>query len=219
MGYHRAGFDIVGVDIHPQPRYPFAFVQAEAVGYIRANGSRFAAIHASPPCQGYSRLRHLPWLRGRTYPLLIDVTRAALVETGRPWVIENVADAPLSGAVLCGAALGLPISRHRRFESSILLMFPPCPGHPVMAHGRAQMAVKYRGHGITGVRRGLSFSPPIGCGHTAGWRMAAAAMGIDWMVRSELTQAIPPAYTEYIGRCIIGCLGDEPASYNTARLT
>jgi len=200
MGYHQAGFDVVGVDIKSQPRFPFEFVQAEALEYLSQHGHEFDLIHASPPCQGYSRLRHLPWLRDRVYPLLIPVTRLALQATGRPWVIENVSDAPLTGGVLCGAALGLSISRHRRFESSHLLLFPPCPGHEALAHGGATMGTKYRSSGgIMGVRVGNQSQTP-GIGHNAGWRTAAAMMGIDWMTRDELTQALPPAYTRWIGQ-------------------
>lgn len=200
MGYHRVGFEVVGVDINAQPRYPFKFIQADALEYVTHHGQHYDAIHASPPCQGYSRLRHLPWLKNREYPLLIGVTRLALQATGRPWVIENVADAPLMGGILCGAALGLPISRHRRFESSFMLLFPPCPGHGVIESGRATMATKYRSsQGITGVKVSeLSRTP--GIGHNAGWREAARMMGIDWMKRAELTQAIPPAYTQWIGQ-------------------
>ncbi|RPJ40087.1 MAG: DNA cytosine methyltransferase [Planctomycetaceae bacterium] len=185
MGYHRAGFDVVGVDIEPQPHYPFEFHQADALEYVAAHGHEFDVIHASPPCQGYSRMRHLPWLRGREYPLLIDPVRELLEATGKPWVIENVADSPLNGALLCGAALGLPLVRHRRFESNILLLFPPCPGHKPMFHGGATMAYKYRhSGGVSGVIKGQD---------------PRQALGIDWMTRDEMRQAIPPAYTEFIG--------------------
>ncbi len=191
MGYHRAGFDVTGVDIKPQPRYPFTFIQGDALKYVAAHGHEYDAIHASPPCQGYSRMRHLPWLKGRAYPLLIPATRAALQATGKPWVIENVSDAPVMGGELCGAALGLPIARHRRFESSVMLLFPPCPGHAPLARGNATMGTKYRSSGgIAGVK-------VFGGG---GWREAGRMMGIDWMNRDELAQAIPPAYTEWIGR-------------------
>jgi DNA (cytosine-5)-methyltransferase 1 len=188
MGYHRAGFEVVGVDIAPQPRYPFAFVQADALEYCVARGHEFDVIHASPPCQGYSRMRHLPWLAGREYPLLIPVTRLTLQQTGKLWVIENVSDAPLNGAELCGAALGLPIVRHRRFESNILLLFPPCPSHPVLFHGGANMRKYGQGSGVTGL---------------ADEQNPREAMGIDWMTGMELRQAIPPAYTEYIGRQLL----------------
>ena len=188
MGYHRAGFDVVGVDIKPQPRYPFEFHQADALEYCAAHGREFDAIHASPPCQGYSRMRHLPWLRDREYPLLIPVTRLALQATGKLWVIENVSDSPLIGGELCGAALGLPLIRHRRFESSILLLFPPCPGHPTLFSGSANMRKYGQGHGVTGIANNQD---------------PREALGIDWMTGRELRQAIPPAYTEYIGRFLM----------------
>lgn len=197
MGYHRAGFDVTGVDIAPQPHYPFALVQADALEYLAAHGGEYDMVHASPPCQGYSRLRHLPWLKGREYPMLIPAVREALQALGKPYVIENVTDAPLMGAELCGAALGLPISRHRRFECSDVLLFPACPGHEPLAHGGATMGRKYRSSGgITGVK----------VDGEAGWRAAAEAMGIDWMTRAEAAQAIPPAYTEWIGRQMIAML-------------
>ncbi len=206
MGYHQAGFEVVGVDIKLQPRFPFACVQADALEYVSQHGREYDLIHASPPCQGYSRLRHLPWLRDRVYPLLIPVTRLALQATGKPWIIENVADAPLMGGVLCGSALGLPISRHRRFECSHLLLFPPCPGHSILASGRATMSLKYRSSGgITGIKAGGQSRTP-GIGHNAGWRAAAEMMGIDWMIRDELAQAIPPAYTCWLGQQLRGMI-------------
>ena len=196
MGYHRAGFEVVGVDIKPQPRYPFEFHQADALEYCSAHGREFDAVHASPPCQGYSRLRHLPWLCGREYPLLIPVTRLALQATGKMYVIENVADSPLDGALLCGAALGLSISRHRRFESNVLLLFPPCPGHSVLFHGGENMKKYGQGAGVTGLADGQD---------------PREALGIDWMTGRELRQAIPPAYTEYIGRQLIEAEGESCA--------
>ena len=191
MGYHRAGFDVVGVDIAPQRHYPFEFHQADALEYLAEHGHEFDVIHASPPCQGYSRMRHLSWLKGREYPLLIPVVRLMLQATGKPWVIENVSDAPLAGAELCGAALGLPIRRHRRFESSILLLFPSCPGHPVIHYGRANMHKHGDGAGVMGIHPG---------------RQAGDAMGIDWMNGREFRQAIPPAYTEWIGKQLLEML-------------
>lgn len=179
-GYEIAGFDVVGVDILPQPHYPGAFIQADWHEYFADYWREYQAVHASPPCQGYSRTRHLPWLSGRQYPMLIDAVRQAFAATDLLWVIENVADAPLDGPELCGAALGLPIRRHRRFESNILLMFPPCPGHPVALPGRDNMSKREH----FGVLPG--HDPRI-------------AMGIDWMTRKELRQAIPPAYTTLIG--------------------
>lgn len=202
MGYHRAGFEVVGVDINPQPHYPFEFHQGDAMTWPLDG---FDAIHASPPCQGYSRLRHLPWLKDREYPLLIEPVRERLNASGIPWVIENVEDAPMPYyIVLCGPPLGLPdVTRHRKFGSSQFLFQPVHEKHrTVMAPGGASLGKRYTGHGVTGVavkeinRRSVA-------GHVTGWREAAAAMGIDWMKRDELTQAIPPAYTEWIGRQLL----------------
>ena len=192
VGYHRAGFDeIVGVDNRPQPHYPFRFVQADALEFCAAHGAEFDAIHASPPCQGYSRMRYLPWLRDKEYPLLIDATRHLLEMADRPWVIENVADAPLAGALLCGAALGLPFSRHRRFESSILLLFPSCPGHAAIYPGGSQMSQRGRRGGVMGMPSG---SDPL------------VIMGCEWMTMREARQAVPPAYTEWIGAHLLAHL-------------
>ncbi|MBF8297374.1 MAG: hypothetical protein HW395_31, partial [candidate division NC10 bacterium] len=116
MGYSRAGFtEIVGVDNRPQPRYPFTFVLGDALEYVAEHGHEFDAIHASPPCQGYSIMRNLPWLRGKEYPLLIAPTAEALEETGRPWIIENVLGAKLPSGWLCGTMFNLPFFRHRFF--------------------------------------------------------------------------------------------------------
>lgn len=192
-GYQEAGFYVVGVDNEPQPHYcGDEFFQGDAIEFIRRHGREFDAIHASPPCQGYSRMRHLPWLAGREYPLLIPATREALRATGRLWVIENVADAPLNGALLCGAALGLPIVRHRRFESNILLMFSSCPGHPVLFAGRKTMNQRGRASGVMGLAEGQN---------------AGEAMGIDWMTDREMRQAVPPAYTKCVGAQLWMALG------------
>jgi DNA (cytosine-5)-methyltransferase 1 len=206
MGYSRAGFDVVGVDINPQPHYPFEFHQADAMEYPLGG---FDAIHASPPCQAYSRLRHLPWLKGREYPELIDGTRARLIEAGVPWAMENVEDAPMPGSiVLCGLMFGLPLYRHRRFEThDVILFHPPHQKHTsVLSPGGASLSTRYRGSGgVTGVikeidRRSIA-------GHEKGvLARATVALGIDWMNRAEITQAIPPAYTEFIGRHLIAAL-------------
>lgn len=204
VGYHRAGFDVVGVDIKPQPNYPFEFRQGDAMQVTWHQAIQFDAIHASPPCQAYSRLRHLPWLRDRDYPDLLAPTRELLQRSGRPWVIENVMDAPFKWrATICGAALGLPqVSRHRGFEASFLLMGTPCPGHEVLATGSATLGKRYKS-GVTGVKE---INRASVAGHVTGWREAAVSMGIDWMTRDELTQAIPPAYTQYIGEQLMQVL-------------
>lgn len=214
MGYHRAGFDVVGVDINPQPHYPFRFIQADALEVLNTGDVtsemavyHFDAIHASPPCQGYSRLRHLPWLKDREYPMLIDPVRAQLEATGLPWVIENVEDAPMPYyVVLCGIPLGLSnVERHRKFGSNLLLWTLPHEKHSrVLAPGGASLGKRYTGHGVTGVIKEVSRRSVAG--HVTGWREAAEHMGIDWMKRDELTQAIPPAYTEWIGLQLLAAI-------------
>lgn len=197
MGYYQAGFDVTGVDIRLQPRYPFAFVQADALEYVRLHGHEYDAIHASPPCQGYSRMRHLPWLVGREWPRLIPEARRLLTVVGVPWVIENVEDAPmLSGVVLCGTMFGLKVYRHRRFESSTMMLQP--------AHLRHEQ--------IIGGRMFNSRSKPSAGGFVcipdkAPPAIGAEALGIDWMSRVELAQAIPPAYTRFIGSQLLAALG------------
>ena len=294
MGYSRAGFDeIIGVDIAPQPRYPFEFVQADALEYLAEHGHD--AIHASPPCQGYSIMHNLPWLRGREYPLLIKPTRDLMIHVGKPWVLENVmgakwgcknlenisrligydiTDHGMKANWLCGAMFGKPFYRHRLFATNWLWL---APGHPKHKSQRPRgITSDSRGRGITeqvvanpvnsewrqyhdgalNIRPGyekVPFSYPtivgerlrangrpkdskiglsvayresagrdsggltqpanslahwqgngapangVGIGHAKGWHLAAEAMGIDWMKRDELTQAIPPAYSEFIG--------------------
>jgi len=208
MGYHRAGFDVVGVDIKPQPRYPFEFVQGDALEYLAAHGHEYDAIHASPPCQGYSRLRHLPWLKGRTWPLLIDPTRELLNSIGKPWIIENVEDAPLGGVVLCGRMFGLPCYRHRRFESSMLLMSPEHVKHDqVIGNGRR---INDRRKGTLNASSGKGAWGVSGIVTVAGGQFKKAdgerALGINWMTCDELAQAIPPSYTEYLGTQLLSHL-------------
>jgi DNA (cytosine-5)-methyltransferase 1 len=201
MGYFRAGFDVVGVDNKPQPHYPFEFHLADAFDYCHEHAGEFDVIHASPPCQGYSKMRHLPWLKNKNYPLLIAQTRETLQSSGKLWVIENVSDAPLNGAVLCGLAVGLPLLRHRRFESNILLLFPPCPRHPVINKGHDKLMGRKREGGVMGVLPGYT---------------AREATGIDWMSLMEIRQAIPPAYTELIGRQLVQVIenkADQPGMY------
>lgn len=200
-GYRRAGFDVTGVDIKPMPNNPHRFIQADALEYVAKHGHEYDAIHASPPCQGYSRMRHLPWLKGREYPLLIDPVRDVLNDTGRPWVIENVADAPLlNGVVLCGTMFGLKVYRHRKFESNVMILAPPHMRHrEVIGSGRLlnDRAQPNENGWVTH----LGKSPEA----------SAAAMGIDWMNGNEIAQAIPPAYTEFIGRQLLAYVLQEAA--------
>ena len=206
MGYSRAGFDVVGVDHLPQPRYPFEFIQAGALEYVAEHGHEYDAIHASPPCLYYSRLRHLPWLRDRIYWRSIPPSRQALIATGRPWVLENVEDAGWDmpeSITLCGQMFNLPLFRHRRWETPFLMLQPPHEKHhSVLAPGRASLSKRHAGQdGFKEINR-RSIAGHI-AGHIAGAKQAGFNMGIDWMKRDELTQAIPPAYTEYIGRALL----------------
>ena len=183
MGYARAGFDVVGVDINKQPRYPFEFHQADAIGFLQEHGHKFDAMHTSPPCQAYSKTRKI---RSNDHPDLIPLTREALQRLGLPWVIENVPGSPLINPVeLCGVMFGLRTYRHRLFETS----FPvTVPGHPAHDAPQSKMGRPPKEGDFIHV-----------VGHFSGVEYARAAMGIDWMNGNEMAQAIPPAYTEYLG--------------------
>ena len=215
-GYRRAGFDVTGVDIEPQKDNPHKFIQADALEYVAAHGHEYDAIHASPPCQGYSNLRAMH--PGKEYPMLIEPVRELLKSIGKPYVIENVEGAPLQkysdlfgnhGVVLCGSMFGFGcekgwLRRHRLFETSFGVVQPNC------SHA-ATPSVGFYGQGMRWWKDGKSHNQKraVGVyghgGHSGKHRMlckdeAASAMGIDWMNRDELCQAIPPAYTEWIGR-------------------
>lgn len=196
-GYHRAGFEVVGVDIEPQPNYPFEFYQADALEVLIRPAVRreFDAIHASPPCQRFTAYRRKSASIGAGYEDLIEPTRAALVNIGLPWVIENVPGAPLIEPVTyCGSSFGLDVRRHRLFESSFALTAPPCD-HSWQTPRFSPATNR------TNLRRTVE----IGV-----WRIPIdvqkRAMGIDWMTLNELSNAIPPAYTEHIGRQIVSRL-------------
>jgi DNA (cytosine-5)-methyltransferase 1 len=188
MGYSRAGFEVVGVDIKPQPHYPFEFHQADALEYVAEHGREFDAIHASPPCQAYAITNNI-WKKRDAYPMLIEPTRDLLVASGLPYVIENVPGAPLiDPVILCGDMFGLRVIRHRLFESSVFMLHPVHVKHTARAsYGRTP-------------KNGEHFTISGHFGDVAGGRKA---MGIDWMTRDELAQAIPPAYTEWIGAQLI----------------
>ncbi len=192
VGYARAGFEVVGVDIEPQKNYPFKFIQADAIDKLRdvlAFGSGlFDAIHASPPCQAHSKTKSR-WKR--EHPNLIPAVRALLVQIGLPWVIENVEGAPLDGTVLCGSMFGLEVRRHRIFEASFKFDAPYACDHDSQ-RGRV---VGVYGHSGAGSDRGR----PRANGQTNGVADWKRAMGIDWMTGAELAQAIPPAYCEWVG--------------------
>lgn len=201
MGYSQAGFDVVGVDIVPQPRYPFPFIQADALEYVAEHGHEFDAIHASPPCQGYSLLAYVNNRNMDSYPKMIEPVRAALQATGLPYAIENVPLAPLCNAVvLCGTMFGLTTHKHRAFECNPPAWFAP-------AGCRRDFQVKAKG---TGKRLAQYFSDPTRmatiAGHLFSQAVGNAAMDIDWMTRDGLAEAVPPAYCEFIGKHLLAAL-------------
>jgi DNA (cytosine-5)-methyltransferase 1 len=184
-GYRRAGFtEIVGIDIKPQPRYPFAFIQADALN-PPVDVSRFDCIHASPPCQKYSVTKTLHTME---HPDLVGTVRVMLQASCRPWIIENVLGAPLLNPTrLCGSFFGLGVWRHRYFETSSPILSPPC------SHSLVPFPLDITG---TGGPAGRHRKP-------SNMAQAGKAMGISWMTRKEINQAIPPAYTEWIGKRIM----------------
>jgi DNA (cytosine-5)-methyltransferase 1 len=189
MGLHRAGFEVVGVDIRPQPRYPFRFVQADALE-PPFRLSEFDFIWASPPCQAYTPLRAL---HDKTYPDLVAATREML--RGTLYVIENVPGAPIRRElVLCGTMFGLRSYRHRHFETSWFVWQPGHPPHRVPTFSQAGQ------HNRKARFQAGSFATVTG---NVGTYCGPAAMGIDWMNGDELSQAIPPAYSEFIGRAAL----------------
>lgn len=203
MGYHRAGFEIVGVDNRPQPHYPFEFHQADALEYCREHGAEFDVIHASPPCQKYTGMRNISLARfGKApeHPDLIEPTRQELKRTGKHYIIENVQNAPLlTQIILCGVALGLPhLARHQHFESSILLFAPKCnhrsANYVIGVYGDAPdgRRVSYPQHRLARIANCLDEGREV--------------MGIDWMDWQELREAIPPNFTEYIGKQLLDAL-------------
>lgn len=203
MGYHRAGFDVVGVDINPQPNYPFEFHQGDALMFLAEHGHEFDAIHASPPCQASTALTK-GTNRGRIYPNLIPSTRDLLAKFDAPTVIENVQGSDLRrDLTLCGEMFGLGVIRHRYFEITGASV-----GQPAHKPHRGRVA---------GYRHGEWFEGPYfavygdggGKGTVAQWQQA---MGIDWTsVRKEIAEAIPPAYTEHIGTQLLANLTEVAA--------
>lgn len=188
MGYHRAGFEVVGVDLSPQPNYPFEFHQADAMAG-QVNLAAFDVIHASPPCQSYSAMSACRPGLAEHYPDLVSAVRAMLVKSGLPYVIENVPGSPLEDPItLCGLMFDLELHRHRLFESNLPLTAPEHPPHDVPA--------SKAGHWRPGTIMSVA-------GHVAPVAHARKIMGIDWSTRDELVEAIPPVYTEHLGRQLI----------------
>ena len=189
-GYEASGlFDVVGVDIEPQPRYPFKFVQGDALEYIAEHGHEFDFIHASPPCQAYSGLT--PKKNKPDHERLIGETRNELMATGKPFVIENVAGAKDQlrfPFLLCGSMFGLRTQRHRYFETS----FPvDGPALPQCDHSQIPLLVTTASAASRKRRSALGMAPKT-------VRNAPLAYGIDWMTADGLKECIPPAYTKWI---------------------
>ena len=192
MGYAKAGYEVVGMDIKHGKRYPFEYIRRDVMTLRPEDLEGFDLIHASPPCQTYSVTKHLRVAQGKSTSKqdLLAQVRSLLVVTEIPYVIENVKGAPLIDPVqLCGSAFGLKVRRHRLFESSMKLRGTDChhkeQGKPVGIYGSMRDEIP-------------------GGGHTAKTMdQAHEAMGIDWMIWGELVEAIPPAYTHYIGQQIL----------------
>jgi DNA (cytosine-5)-methyltransferase 1 len=201
MGYHRAGFDVVGVDIEEQPNYPFEFVRMDALDFPLDG---FDAVHASPPCQAYSTMGQRYAETQASHPDLIAPTRDMLETSGLPYVIENVMGARwemVNPYRLCGSSFGLGVHRHRLFETNFPMMVPPC------AHTSEGVPVygKLDGRRVWTRADGSELRVPRELSE------GAEAMGIDWMTWNELTQAIPPAYTEHIGIYLLQAVLAEAA--------
>jgi DNA (cytosine-5)-methyltransferase 1 len=209
MGYHRAGFDVVGIDINPQPNYPFEFHQADALkvlaaGYLPYEETApftFDVIHASPPCQAYTQLAAVNAKLGREqkHEKLIAAVRGHLQELGLPYVIENVVGSELVDPVrVCGTSFGLPLRRHRLFESNLDLVGTTC------AHHLFTEPKYWTGWRPNGEHR-LSTVVQV-YGNAGGKHEWPAAMQIDWMTNDEIAEAVPPAYTERFGVQILARL-------------
>lgn len=187
VGYVNAGFDVVGVDLVKHKRYPFELIQGDAIEYVKAHGHEFDAIHASPPCQQHSNGKAMG--KVEEYACLIEPTRAALIATGKPYVIENVSRAPIVGLTLCGTSFGLPIRRHRKFECSFFMFSPEC---------RCKHAAGDFPSLVTGKRS--RFVQVCGRARAAGEiALRREAMQMPWGSDYGLAQAIPPAFTEFLG--------------------
>jgi DNA (cytosine-5)-methyltransferase 1 len=194
-GYFRTGFtEIVGIDIRPQPRYPFTFLRCDWRKYLRKHWREFDAIHASPPCQCYTQASVI---YGREHPDLVPAVRRALSRLPLPWVMENVPGAPMAddAITLCGSSFGLGVRRHRLFEASFPLGdAPPCrhesqPSYLTPGFGHSGV-----GAYVSGKRR-RCLVPEM-----------QEAMKIDWMTRKEMAQAVPPVFAEWVGERLIGAI-------------
>jgi DNA (cytosine-5)-methyltransferase 1 len=199
MGYHQAGFEVIGIDLAEQPRYPFEFHQADALTFPLEG---FDVVHASPPCQAHTPMSNR-W-RGKgtladTRENLIPPTRARLLSAGVPYVLENVVGARpsmrTSTVLLSGEMFGLAVHRPRLFESNRLLLAPP-------SMGRGDCRIGVYGDHPDGGRLNTRADGTVQR-RAASIAEASEAMGIDWMAWPEIKEAIPPAYTRFIGEQLL----------------
>ncbi|MEU2622202.1 SAM-dependent methyltransferase [Streptomyces sp. NPDC007157] len=199
-GYTDAGFEVTGVDKDPQPRYPYRFVQADAIAFVLEHGAEFDVIHASPPCQHDSDCQRI---QGNTHPDLIAPTRAALESTGRPWVIENVRGALPKlhrPVMLCGPMFAVATYRHRYFEAGGGFRLPQLP---------------HSDHTVPQAKMGRPVPPGhYGqfVGNFSGVALARRMMGVGWMNRDGIRECIPPAYAQWIGRGFLAALALSEAA-------
>jgi DNA (cytosine-5)-methyltransferase 1 len=193
VGYHQAGFEVYGVDLKHGKRYPYTYLRADVLDVLRDEEyiNQFDVIHASPPCQTHSITQHLRNAQGKTTSKLdlIPETRAALIASGKPYIIENVPGSPLINPIqLCGSSFGLKVRRHRLFESNLSLIGSEClhkeQGRPVGVYGSLRDDIPHGGKTADSIDQ------------------AREAMGISWAIWSELVEAIPPLYTSYLGNQI-----------------
>lgn len=194
VGYAQAGFEVVGVDIKKQKRYPYEFIQADALEVLADKDflATFDVLAGSPPCQTHSITQHLRNAQGKSTDKidLIPQTREAFIASGKPYIIENVPGAPLiAAAQCCGSSWGLKVRRHRLFESNFPLISSPCDhktqGRPIGVYGSMKDEIPKGGKTATTIEE------------------AREAMGIDWMIWGELVEAIPPVYTTFIGEQVL----------------
>ena len=196
-GYEATGFDVFGVDVTAQPHYPYPMQIVDALTLSPSFLAGFDAIHASPPCQAYSDLAYRNG-NGHEWPRLIEPVRELLMATGKPYVIENVEGCPLKDyVVLCGTMFrGLRVIRHRLFEANFPIVVPNHPRHPL-----CHTLDKRKGHyGQT--NEWVDFVSVNGGGNCS-VASARDAMGIPWMTKKEINEAIPPAYTEHVGNALM----------------
>lgn len=198
-GYARAGYRVVGVDIDPQPRYPFEFVLGDAIALLPALVERYSPVLVvgSPPCQLYTKA----WrIQKNDHPDLVAPMREAFIATGLPYVIENVEGAPLlDPLVLCGLMFGLKTDRHRLFESNVPLSAPPhpnCRALPKTKMGRAFVDGELRQY----------------VGNFHGPAAAREDLGVPWMSRDGIRECIPPAYTEHLGQQLLAAVARRGAA-------